>query len=93
MAEYLKDPAATLRYAIDWTSRYLTDDTIVSANWSISPSNLEGLVVAGSEVEGNITRVRLSGGKPGYVYRVTNQITLASGDVDERAITIRIGDR
>lgn len=93
MAEYLKDPVATLRYAIDWTSRYLSDDSIISSTWSILPSADDGLAVAGSDAEGNITRARLSGGTPGIVYRVTNQIALASGDVDERAITIRIGDR
>lgn len=92
MAEYLKDPAATLRYAIDWTSRYLVDDTIILSTWSIAPDE-SGLTVADTELDGNITTVRVTGGAAGSVYRVSNHITLASGDVDERAITIRIGER
>lgn len=93
MSSYLKDPAATLTYTIDWTANYLVDDDILSSTWRLVPQESDGLIVEGSDVASNVTRIRVSGGIPGHVYRLANLITLAGGDSDERDIIIRIGER
>ncbi|MEM6682214.1 MAG: hypothetical protein AAF607_08225 [Pseudomonadota bacterium] len=93
MAEYLKDPNAALRYAVDWTANYLLEDSITMSNWQVTPIEAGGLTVDQMDLTGNVASARFSGGIAGHVYRVTNQITLASAQSDERALTIRIGER
>ncbi|MEM7568163.1 MAG: hypothetical protein AAF337_00070 [Pseudomonadota bacterium] len=93
MTVYLKDPAATLAYTIDWTAHYLVTDSVVASRWRLEPQEQDGLVIEGSDISGNVTRLRVSGGIAGHVYRLANEITLASGDIDERDIVIRVGER
>jgi len=93
MAEYLKDPNSSLRYAVDWTANYLIDDSITNSSWLVSPSEPGGLTVDQMDLIGNVASARFSGGISGHVYRVTNHITLASAQSDERELTIRIGGR
>lgn len=93
MAEYLKDPSASLRYAVDWTANYLVGDSITQSTWSVSPNHDGGLTASQEDLTGNIASAVFTGGVRGTVYRITNRITLASSQVDERALSIRIGDR
>jgi hypothetical protein len=93
MAEYLKDPQSALRYAVDWTAHYLLTDSIAASSWSVFPEEAGGLTIDQEALTGNIASAVFSGGVAGHVYRITNKVTLASAQVDERQLTIRIGDR
>ncbi|MEM1019630.1 MAG: hypothetical protein ACFBZ9_06125 [Sphingomonadales bacterium] len=93
MTVYLKDPAATLGYTVDWTASYLVDDSITASSWTLQPVEEGGLEILGSDIENNITSIRVTGGINGHVYRVANRITLAGGETDERDVLIRVGER
>lgn len=85
---YIKDPAATLDYGLDW-SAWLEGDTIATSTWTIPA----GLTTADDSNDTTTTTVWLGGGIAGTTYRVTNQITTAGGRTDERTIRITVSDR
>lgn len=93
MSFFLKDPDATLDWAVDWGAGYLGDRTIVDSRWHVAPAEVEGVVVAATMLDTTTTMVTLSGGKAGHVYRVGNMITLDDGQCDERSVTIRVDER
>lgn len=93
MSLLLKDPAATLDYAVDWGSEYLTTDTITSSEWAVHPDETGGLVIMASAIDANSTCVTLSGGMPGGIYQVRNEISTAAGLTDRRSIVIRVEKR
>lgn len=80
-----KDPTSNINYAWDWTA-WLADrgDTIASSTWTAS----DGLTVAGSSIDGNVTKVVLQGGVAGYTYIVTNRMTTTAGLVEPRSMRI-----
>jgi hypothetical protein len=86
----LKDPDATLDFAVDW-SDWLTGegDTGASAVW-IVPTGLTK--VSESFVSGKHV-VRLSGGTDGSDYSVTSRITTTGGEVDNRTLRITVRQR
>jgi len=88
MEQFLKDPAATLDYTIDW-SLYLGADTIQTSTWTVST----GLTKVTDTKTNTTTTVWLSGGAAGVDYLVTNRITTVGGRIDERSITIRVRER
>lgn len=90
MAIFLKDPAATIDYAIDWDAGYLAGQSIVASRWAVLP---DGLAVAGDAIETGRTSATLAGGLPGLVYHVTNQVMLSDGRSDERTLVVRVEDR
>lgn len=90
MTMFLKDPGASIDYAIDWGAGYLDGRTIGESAWSVAP---DGLTVAATRTAPTRTAATLAGGLPGRVYRVTNRVTLSDGAVDERALTLRVEDR
>lgn len=91
MSVYLKDPAASLDYTIDWGAGYLGLERIAGSSWSIEPAG--ELSVVSSSANETTTSVTLSGGIAGTVYRVTNHVTLTDAREDERAITLRVEQR
>ncbi len=93
MAFFLKDPSATLDYAVDWGAGYLAGQTIAASRWSVAPDETDGVAVMGSVAAATRTGATLSGGVPGHVYRVTNHVTLSDGRSDERGIGLRVEDR
>lgn len=90
MAIFVKDPAATIDYAIDWSAGYLGGETISTSVWRVMP---EGLAVMASAIAPGRTSVTLAGGDAGAVYRVTNSAAFSDGRSDERTIVVRVEDR
>lgn len=85
---FLKDPDATLDYAIDW-SDWLDGDTIADSSWTAS----DGITIADDPAPSHTTTVAtvwLSGGTLGGMYDVTNRITTAAGRIADRTIVIRV---
>jgi hypothetical protein len=88
---YVKDPAARLDYAWDW-SAWLAEvaDTISSATVAVPA----GLTAVGSPVvaDGFVTQ-RVSGGEVDAAYTLVCQITTVGGLIDERSIYLTISNR
>jgi hypothetical protein len=80
-----KDPNSTEDFLFDWTLE-LNGDTIVSSVWS-APAGIT--VVSNSNIS-TLTTARISGGTLGQTYLVQNTVTLASGQIKTRGITISI---
>ena len=93
MTFLLKDPAAVLDYTVDWGEDYLAGDALADSNWSVSPDEPGGAAIAGSYFDSLIATVQVAGGLPGKIYRVTNQVTTASGREDSRSIILRMEKR
>jgi hypothetical protein len=93
MSFLLKDPGAILDYAIDWGAEYLGSDLIADSIWSVSPEEPGGVAVAGSEFDTQFATVKAEGGLPGRLYRLSNRVTMQSGRIDERSITLRVEQR
>jgi hypothetical protein len=89
MSVFVKDPAARLDYAIDW-SAVAGSGGLAQSSWVVEP---EGLVVAVAAWSGARSAATLEGGVAGRVYRVTNQVTLGDGRVDARTLAVRVDAR
>jgi hypothetical protein len=94
MTLLLKDPAAVLDYAIDWGAEYLGDeDTLAESSWSVVPDEQGGVAIVGSDFDDRISTVNASGGIPGRIYRLFNQVVTQSGRTDERSVVLRVEKR
>ena len=92
MSLYLKDPDATVDYAIDW-ALYLDGKTIVASAWSVAPEEAGGAAIEEASFDGGRTAVRASGGVAGHGYSLANHVTLSDGSSDDRSITLRVEQR
>jgi hypothetical protein len=52
-----------------------------------------GLVVVGEAVSGPRCAATVEGGRPGLVYRLTNQVTWSDGRRDARTLDVRVEQR
>jgi hypothetical protein len=93
MTIFAKDPAAALGYGIDWAAEYLTGQSITASNWAVMPDEAGGLMAETPLIETGRTLVTLTGGRPGCVYRITNQVMLSDGGRDERSLLVRVEER
>jgi hypothetical protein len=93
MALVIKDPDASVDYAIDWSADYLEDQAIFASSWQVAPSEAGGVVVEAASNNFLRTAVRIGGGAAGRVYQLTNRVELSDGQSDERSITIRVDAR
>ena len=93
MTYLLKDPDATLDYAVDWGTDYLVGDVLQSSAWSVTPVEPGGAAIVSSISDELIATVTVSGGLAGRIYRLINQIVTASGRVDSRSIVLRVEKR
>lgn len=93
MGVFLKDPAATLDYAVEWSPAYLASATITASEWMIDPSEPAGIEVTATLLSPDRTGVVLGGGVAGRVYRVVNRVLLSDGRHDERTLALRVEDR
>lgn len=82
-AVFQQQENAALTYSIDYTAM-LNGDAIAESVWT--PSG-EALTVVAS-LNGQVASAKISG-KAGR-YKITNMITLASGQIDERQISLTI---
>jgi len=87
---FLKDPAARLDYAVDWSANTLGTATIAASDWEVEPL---GATVSAQVLTPTRTGATIDGGAPGVVYRVVNRVTLSDGRRDDRALVIRIEAR
>ncbi len=87
---FLKDPAARLDYAVDWSAIYLDSAAIVASDWDVEPP---GVTVSDANATPSRTSATFAGGTPGEVYRIVNRITLSDGRRDDRAVVLRIEAR
>lgn len=86
---FVKDPQATLDYAVDWTD-WLNGDTLLSSSWDVP----EGLAKeADAFTAAGVATVWLSGGDDGTTYRLTNHVVTAGNRTDERTFTIDLRDK
>ena len=88
---FVKDPQATLDYAVDWTA-YLGESAILTSSWTID----EGLTLTSENVDGLKAVAYISGGVAGKRYALTNEITyIVDGQTltDQRTIYLRVSNQ
>lgn len=85
---FVKDPAARLDYAVDWSAWLPEGDTVAAAEWLPG-----GLTVDGTSLAGAVATVWLTGGTPGVTYRVTCRVTTTAGRIDDRTMRIFVAER
>lgn len=93
-----KDPDADLPYEFDWGKEWLgASSTITDSDWTVTPVTSSPLVVAAESIAaGNrSTIVRLTGGRDGDDYQVTNRITTndVPAKIDDRTLIVRCRHR
>lgn len=93
MTLLLKDPSASLDYAVDWGAEYLNGDLLSQSSWEVIPVEIGGVKVEGSDFDTSIAKVTASGGVEGHLYQLTNRIVMASGLIDSRSIIVRVEKR
>ena len=93
MAIFLKDPAASIDYAIDWAAGYLEGQTIAASTWAVRPEDPGAVLVTAVSTAPTRTSATLAGGERGKLYRITNTVTLSDGRSDERTLDVRVEDR
>lgn len=89
LAEYLKDPVATIDFSVDWSGILPAGDNISSA---IATAE-SGLTVASHSFSGQLHTIWLTGGTAGTTYLVTSEVTSAAGRRDRRTIRITVVER
>ncbi|GHF18184.1 hypothetical protein GCM10017044_10870 [Kordiimonas sediminis] len=92
MGVYLKDPSATLDYSVDWADTLLAGETIVSAQWSVTPNGAEDLQLGQEYINGSVYSVFVAGGYPGAQYRLSCRVSTDQGRTMERSFCLRIGE-
>ena len=93
MTLLLKDPDAELDYAVDWGAEYLGSDALAESEWLVAPDEAGGVTILESSFDLLVATVKAGGGIPGRLYRLTNQVVMASGLIDNRSITLRVEQR
>ena len=92
-----KDPDSTEPYGFDWTTYLagLSDtETIASSVWAVSGPDSALTTSGASIVTGSKqTQVRIAGGTVGAVYTLRNRITTSSGVIDDRSLSVKIGEK
>jgi hypothetical protein len=93
MAVFAKDPTSDVDYSFDWAAWLADGETIISANWSVTPDSTDGLQLH-SPTEGGAQRgIHVSGGTAGQRYRLSCRIETSVGRIGERSLTLRVMER
>jgi hypothetical protein len=93
MSFLMKDPGASLDYAVDWGLDYLDGDVLLESSWAILPEEPGGLALVESAFDGLTATAKVAGGVNGRVYRLTNEVLTASGRRDRRSLMLRVEKR
>lgn len=102
---FVRGPASTLDFTIDWSGDLDTGDTIAASSWA--PVEDPGLTVVSSSFTDTTTTVTLSGGVAGSglvtdfypfsaectYYHMVNTITTGAGCIDERSMVLVTKDQ
>ncbi len=102
----IKDPDASIEYALDFTEYLNNGDTIVDDSSASSPVVTIGTISGdsaplthpnghGTDVQATTTKVtfRVSGGTAGNVYPIEVKIATSAGDIDSRHFRIICKDK
>lgn len=99
---WVKDPSSTLTVGLWWQDVAARGGTLQSVAWTVPAGltkvsegiNTTSLVDDGTTYPvGQVALVRLSGGAALADIDIVCRITTASGDVDERTITVQVRER
>jgi hypothetical protein len=93
VAIFVKDPAAAIDYAVDWSAGYLVGQEVAQSIWAVDPVETGGLIVEAATQTAGKTEATLSGGIAGHVYRITNQVRFSDNRSDERTLVVRVEER
>lgn len=93
MTIFVKDPAASIDYAVDWSAGYLAGQVIGLSTWAVLPDGADAVRIEASSIAGDQTEATISGGTVGTVYRVTNAVTFSDARRDERTLVLRVENR
>lgn len=85
---YLVDPNDQLTWSHDWSDFLAVGDSIASRQWTIDPDASPTLLA--SATSATVTAGPLDAGN---VYRLSEKIATANGEIAERAIVIRCEER
>ena len=99
-----KGSEETLDYSLDWSRFLRTSETISSVAWSIddedgvkqsftTPNTINNLTHGGDTNSNTVATITLSGGTNNTTYKLYCAVTLSSGYVAERSVTLRIKER
>jgi len=93
MAIYLKDPASSVDYSVDWGEWLAASEAIVSTTWSIDPAGASAPLLGVETVSETTRSVFVSGGTLGERYRLSCRIQTDGGRTADRSLIIRIAER
>ncbi len=93
MTFLLKHPEATLDYAVDWGSDYLSGEALATSDWSVEPDEPGGAAIESSVFDLLTASVAVGAGVTGHIYRLTNHVTTTAGRDDSRSIMLRVEKR
>lgn len=85
---YIKDPSDKAFFEFVWTD-FLDGDTITTSTFSVDSTDI---VIDSDENTTTTAKAKLSLGKAGADYLLSNQIVTASGQEFERSMTIKVVD-
>ncbi|MEM1313855.1 MAG: hypothetical protein AAGI51_04820, partial [Pseudomonadota bacterium] len=76
-----KRPDETQDYALDWTELAPGEALAEDLGWMIVPQEIEpdALTLAGSSLAETRSEARLSGGRAGHLYHVSNRVRTSEG--------------
>ena len=100
LKSFIKDPDASLIYTFDWANNGPNDASqdddgwlqgaIINASTFVVPSGLTNVIDSFADTTASI---KLSGGRVGKSYIVTNRITTDGGETEDRSIEIKVRER
>jgi hypothetical protein len=87
-----KDPADVLDYQLDVTAAALGNegDVITALEVAVEPANQGDLTVNGTDVDGLSVVLWLGAGVAGTTYLVTVAVTMASGRIIQRTVSLPV---
>lgn len=87
LGQFKKQPDEALDYDVDYTE-WFSNRTDTPASFQVTAD--AGITVVGSQRNGNVVKVILSGGTAGTKYKVTVKLTTTAGLVKEADFTVTI---
>lgn len=99
-----KDTNESLDYSLDWSRFLRSGESISSVVWSVDdangvkqpftpPNTINGLTNGGNNNSTSVATITLSSGTNNLAYKLYCTVTLNTGFVAERSITIQIKER
>ena len=100
VATFEKDPDASLIYTFDWANNGPNDASLDDDGWLQSAVISNSTFVLHADLT-NVTdtnddttaSIKISGGRNGKNYTVTNRITTDGGEIEDRSIEIKVRER